>query len=70
MELVPAEQDIQQITESSNSPSSPSHRYCWQSQAPLRLINPERKAKSEGAGTACHHDPVKTLKTVPDVNGG
>ncbi|XP_057184234.1 centrosome-associated protein 350 isoform X2 [Triplophysa rosa] len=68
VELVPAEQDILQITESSNPPSSPSHRYCRQSQAPLRLISPERKAKSEGAGTACHHDPVKTLKTVPDVN--
>ncbi|XP_073716346.1 centrosome-associated protein 350 isoform X1 [Misgurnus anguillicaudatus] len=65
VELVPGEQDILQFTESNNPPTSPSHRYARQStQAPIRLINPERK----GACPPCQRDPVKTSKVGPDVN--
>ncbi|XP_051551934.1 uncharacterized protein LOC127439712 [Myxocyprinus asiaticus] len=62
VELVPAEQNILQISESHHPPSSPSHRYSRQNQALLRLISPERIVKTDSGNTPCQQDSVKTLK--------
>ncbi|XP_042606491.1 centrosome-associated protein 350-like [Cyprinus carpio] len=68
VEFVPAKQDILQVAESNNPPSSPSHRYSRQNQASLHLISPERIGKTEGGSTSCQCDSVKAVKSGPEVN--